>query len=400
MAQFDTDGLRDVEKRNGVWFFDNASEEHQYFRGHTLLYILPDPVYGPNSPLRNNLFYSRVNRARAFGAVIVDTWHDNVTHVVVSTHQTWDGMLEYLRRHDLPPKVQVVRDGYLDECHEARAIVEPSALQHLTPGDNQCPPAGHMLNLPRAQSIMVLKERKDLAEGDSDEDRPAKESTRELYNPFQGNEMAKQLDETCQQFLQRLIPSQVVKGEFDRLAIANPAADWSCQPNLKAFKYRANSFLELFLDNRWDMEKDHREDEDFSRGEKARLRMLRTSLEVEILYAAKQTNVICGRWLLPATAKNIDKNWQVVVESTLQGGLGCAAEVTRGERVSFVISVYTCDINDKGEAKRVLNKLRELQVFNPGPKPIYYKALAYTEVELRAKNEYKLRTSLYNSDEI
>ncbi|KAL2414210.1 hypothetical protein ABEF95_004500 [Exophiala dermatitidis] len=393
--------LPGAEERNGVWFYDNAPEELQFFRGKTLLYIMSDPVYGPNSPLRNNLFYSRLSRARALGAVIVDTWRNDVTHIVVSTHQTWNGMLDHLHRVEIPSEIQVVRDGYLDECVNAHTIVEPSALQCLTPTDNLCPPAGHALNLPRMPSTSGTKKRKRADEESADEGRAAKKAAKELYNPFQGDQSARQLEESCQDFLQRLAPSQLLTGEVDRLLIASPAADWSHQPDLKDFKFRANEALNNFLDDKWALEKDLREGERLSLCEKARLRTLRKGLETNILTIAKQTNIISGRWLLDVAPEDINKAWQVVAESTLKGELGCAAEVApTGEKLSILLSVYTSDINDKDEVKRVLDKLRELQVIKPSWQIVYYKALAYTELELRYHNEYGIRASLYSSDGI
>lgn len=64
---------------------------------------------------------------------------------------------------------------------------------------------------------------------------------------------------------------------------------------------------------------------------------------------------------------------------------------------STVICVYTKDFSDLADVKRVLSSLDELNV---SKKSITYKCDAYTHLDIMSDNPYKLRATLYSSDEV
>jgi len=64
-----------------------------------------------------------------------------------------------------------------------------------------------------------------------------------------------------------------------------------------------------------------------------------------------------------------------------------------------VICVYTKDFSDLTDVKRVLSNLNELNIVNKAMR-INYKCDAYTHLGIMSDNPYKLRASLYSSDEV
>ena len=62
--------------------------------------------------------------------------------------------------------------------------------------------------------------------------------------------------------------------------------------------------------------------------------------------------------------------------------------------------VYTRDYEDIEDVRGVLQKLVELGLVRNEQKPIYYKADAYTYLEILGDNPYGLKASLFSSRDV
>lgn len=64
-----------------------------------------------------------------------------------------------------------------------------------------------------------------------------------------------------------------------------------------------------------------------------------------------------------------------------------------------LICVYTYAFDDGQDVRRVLRELVELGLCSSGARPIYYKADAFTHLDLDSDNEYRIRASLFSSND-
>ena len=103
----------------------------------------------------------------------------------------------------------------------------------------------------------------------------------------------------------------------------------------------------------------------------------------------------------------VNSAWSLVATATANDELGIAAKVGADEGdpdKARLICVYTVDFEDKMDVKRVLEKLYEMKLCNRNGamaegKAIYYKADAYTYLDILGGNEWGLKASLYSSRE-
>lgn len=105
--------------------------------------------------------------------------------------------------------------------------------------------------------------------------------------------------------------------------------------------------------------------------------------------------------LFPST-KNLTRVWEMVVEGTIGNRLGSAAKVAtdQGESgTTRLICVYTRDYRDTEDVLRVIQELDAMGLVPPG-KGLYYKADAYTYLNIYGNNEYGLQASLYSSQKL
>lgn len=132
----------------------------------------------------------------------------------------------------------------------------------------------------------------------------------------------------------------------------------------------------------------------------------RKRLEEDIITLAVKSGMTCGKWMLFPNKSELPRCWQAVAEATSQGRLGPACKVATPNplsgKVDTLICVYTYDFTDEADVRRVLNELLELKL---GPcrvdsRPIYYKCDAYTHLEIESGNRFKIRASLWSSDEV
>lgn len=234
------------------------------------------------------------------------------------------------------------------------------------------------------------------------------------YNPYEGNPLALQLMESVDDFLERVKPS-CADPDKPWIWCANFHADHRpTNENIPVFKQVGSKLLEEFGAKRYKLEASF----DPPKPPATITRMMgpdRKNLEEDIMRAAKQNGVTCGKWMLFPTEDKVDRYWTEVVRGTVGDRLGVAAKVaTRpdkpGEESTRVICVYTKDINDEADITRVLRELVRLKlapaVSGPPQKgagfkgQIWYKPDCYTYLELMSGNEYKIKPTLYGTSSL
>ena len=133
-----------------------------------------------------------------------------------------------------------------------------------------------------------------------------------------------------------------------------------------------------------------------------KLNPLRRALEEDIFKLARENGIVSGKWMLFPTADQVDKYWAKVAEATGHGELGFGAKVATdaGNGRARGMMVYTRDYEDIEDVRRVLQKLVELGLVRDEQKPIYYKADAYTYLEILGDNPYGLKASLFSSRDV
>ncbi|KAK3173377.1 hypothetical protein OEA41_006706 [Lepraria neglecta] len=104
---------------------------------------------------------------------------------------------------------------------------------------------------------------------------------------------------------------------------------------------------------------------------------------------------------------DLNTAWSLVAHGTVAGELGHAAKVATddGSQNARLICIYTPDFGDKEDVKRVLERILAMGLCNRNGaigegKAIYYKADAYTYLELMGGNEFGLKTSLFSNREV
>jgi Domain of unknown function (DUF1917) len=220
------------------------------------------------------------------------------------------------------------------------------------------------------------------------------------YNPWEGDEMAKQLDETLDTFLSRLPPSTTTVTSGPWIWIANPFfSQRRLQSDVAGFKTSGNELLQQYMHRKANFEAQNP-----GRPPSSITRMLnadREWLERSIIDLAKSKGVTDGKWMLFPSAHMVDDIWRRVAKATLDGTLGYAAKVAtdNGSDRQRLICVYTEDFADEKDVQRVLDKMQELNLIK-GEQGIYYKCDAYTYLDIMSGNDYKLQASMYSSKEM
>ena len=138
----------------------------------------------------------------------------------------------------------------------------------------------------------------------------------------------------------------------------------------------------------------------------------RKELEQNIRKIAKETGCLSGKWMLFPPTDDIDRVWRAVCKGVDSGTLGPTAKVAtnggevRNEREAHIrlICVYTKDLSDERDVRRVLDALLEIKLVKLPEDDmghgIYYKCDAYTYLNLGSNNDYKIRASIYSSKEM
>lgn len=225
---------------------------------------------------------------------------------------------------------------------------------------------------------------------------------------FKGQPGAWQQSETVTEFLRRMPVTDPKTVTLDGwLWVGNPCVrrsqdDHRRGQDLTAFEAGGTTLLEKF-------EVQQAETERAAHGKAQatitrRLRPLREKLESDLLTLAVKTGVTCGKWMMFPTSNDLPRFWRLVVEATVAGKLGLCSKVATPDPSSrkdeTLICVYTYDFSDMEDVRRVLDQLLELGLVQGGGKPIYWKADAYTYLNLSSGNPYNIRASLYSSKDV
>ena len=219
------------------------------------------------------------------------------------------------------------------------------------------------------------------------------------HNLYEGNPMAKQLAESLEVFLQRLKPSVTTVASGPWIWIANPSAsNRHIYRNQPRFVDEGNAFLDVYMARKKRLEEQNPSSVPSTITRK--LKPEREWLEESLTDLAKQCSVTNGKWMLFPMPNEVDKVWATVAKGTLEGRLGSAAKVATdaSDGKDRLVRVYTEDFTDVQDVKRVLKEMRRLGLV--GGRGIYYKTDAYTYLDIRGDNEYKLRASKYSSKDM
>jgi hypothetical protein len=129
----------------------------------------------------------------------------------------------------------------------------------------------------------------------------------------------------------------------------------------------------------------------------------RDQLEIDLLNTATRHFLTSGKWMLFPTSDDLPLVWRLVAEATAAGKLGPCRKVGTWEpdhvTKPTVICIYTEDFSDLTDVNRVLSNLNDINIINRAMR-INYKCDAYTHLGIMSDNLYKLRASLYSSDEV
>ncbi|MCJ1382195.1 hypothetical protein MMC17_005307 [Xylographa soralifera] len=229
-----------------------------------------------------------------------------------------------------------------------------------------------------------------------------------LYNRYEGEIYARQLNEPVSAFLERLPPLTTQRSNVgDWIFIANPYS--TARPtseNWAKTNATGASLLSDFETRRAGVEAS-------LRGRPAqtvtkKLNQLRETVRTAILAAARENGCRWGKWMLFPTAADVNRVWGVVARATAAGELGGAAKVAtedgQGDTAGRLICVYTEDFGDNQDVKRVLLKLRELGLAKRKSEwgqemGISYKPDVFTYLDITGDNQWGLKPSLYQSKE-
>ena len=293
-----------------------------------------------------------------------------------------------------------------------------SAKPHLhdpAPGKKEKDGASDAVALDRKKTekecLTTLKRKRGL-DGMStvEQERPYPDPT-EIYqkssppnNVFEGDLMSRQLDESLEAFLSRLKPSATTIEAGPWIRIANPHASnkgiYRDQPH---FIDEGNDLLGVYMARKRRLEE--QSPSSAPRTITKKLNPEREWLEESLEELAKKCSVTIGKWMLFPMPNEVDEIWAIVAKGTLEGRLGSQAKVATDAsdgKPERLICVYTEDFTDVKDVKRVLKEMNRLGLVAKGrtARCIYYKTDAYTYLDIRGNNEYKLRASKYSSKDM
>ncbi len=229
-----------------------------------------------------------------------------------------------------------------------------------------------------------------------------------LYNVYEGTPNGRQLSETVAAFLSRLPPlttDLTTSGPW--IFIGNPHTNYRhTNEDLRGFKTRGRELLNGFAATKSSMEA--------SMARKAKgiitrnVTPLRKKLETDLFATALEKGCTTGKWMLFPGPDHVNSSWSLVATATANNELGIAAKVATDDgspNKSRLICVYTEDFGNKEDVKRVLRRLHALGLckrngaFGEG-QAIYYKADAYSHLDIMGGNEWGLKPSLYSSRDL
>ena len=229
-----------------------------------------------------------------------------------------------------------------------------------------------------------------------------------LYNSYEGDLCGRQLSETVPEFLARCPPLTTHMSLFGPwIYICNPHTTYRrSNEDRQGFMARGREILEEFDSVKAGIEASMAGKTKAAMTRK--LTPLRRKVELDLLAAAKEKGCTTGKWMLFPSPDYVNSSWSLVANATVNDELGLAAKVGADEGEpdkARLICVYTNDFEDKADVKRVLEKLYALGLCNRNGaiaegKAIYYKADAFTYLDIMGGNQGGLKASMYSSRDI
>lgn len=237
-------------------------------------------------------------------------------------------------------------------------------------------------------------------------------------NPYEGNLLGKQDDESFSEFLNRLPASTTTTASGPWILLSNPQIP-STQPDIDigGFKQAGFALLDTYLDLQHKISAQN-PDKPVSTIN-TMLQRDRSRLETSIKDLARSSNILSGKWLIFVPPHDIDSVWATVAQHTFAGNLGSAAKVSTrpvpdnnntndesededGTKATRLVCIYTADFLDIEDIKRVLTQMLKLKLVEDreSARPIYYKCDAYSYLDIKSGNEFKLKASCYSSREL
>lgn len=227
------------------------------------------------------------------------------------------------------------------------------------------------------------------------------------HHPHDGLTYCWQMTESVSEFLARLPPSTTRADDVGPwILVRNPfETSNGSEAKVADFVTRGNDILHEFENEKTHLEAEHAKVKSRPTAPLTRrLNVLRQKLENDIFAAARDTGVITGKWMLFPTPDRVDEVWAATAEATTKGDLGVQAKVATddgtGEAGARMIAVYTRDYEDKEDVRRVLRKLVDLGLVKEDQRPIYYKCDAFTYLEIKSRNSYGLKASMFSSRDV
>lgn len=207
--------------------------------------------------------------------------------------------------------------------------------------------------------------------------------------------------ETILEFLHRVPvgnPATAHIGPWLWVRSAKELQDWGQSDDLAAFLETAEPLLDGLLERRRIVEQQNpgKAVSTITR----KMGPYQDQLEIDLLNTATNHGLTSGKWMLFTMSNDLPRVWCLVAEATAAGKLGPCSKVGTWQpdhvTKATLICVYTKDFSDLTDVKRVLSILNEVNIVAK----IFYKCDAYTHLGIESNNSYKLRASLYSSDEV
>ncbi|CAD0083325.1 unnamed protein product [Aureobasidium vineae] len=239
------------------------------------------------------------------------------------------------------------------------------------------------------------------------------------YNRLEGVTTARQLTETVDEFVKRLPPRTTFMKPW--IWITCPIVNG--KGKIAAFRHnleqeespeqmtnRAHALLSQFAAEKERITSANPNSTQSTITRK--LGSLREQLKEDILDIAVASGMTNGKWMLFPKPEDVNRVWKLVAEAVVDGRLGDTAKIApadppdpsvqKKKQTSHLICVYTRDFSDLDDGRRVLEELIELGLAprNAADGAIYYKADAYTYLNIDSSNPYGLKASLYSSKDI
>ena len=228
------------------------------------------------------------------------------------------------------------------------------------------------------------------------------------FNMYEGYATGRQLSETVPEFLSRLPPLQTKLADSGPwIYISNPSHRHTFTgEDIRGLKEGGAELLRAFSKTKADTEA--RLATKAKAAVSRNVNIARKQLESDILTLARKKGVVSGKWMLFPQPQDVNRVWSLVAQATADGELGHAAKVATddgsGDRARLICA-YNEDYADEAGVRKSLECLVRMGLVE-GHEPartnrgIYYKADAFTWLDIFSGNEWGLKPSMYSSKEI